>query len=318
MKVFKKTKGRIYNETNTYYTLLVDGEMVTITKSVMHKMVTFPDYLMEGDSLRVNIEIDLMRVSEDGNISYYPDHSVYALRQEQGSAPEKLLEGIEEFSVNYDNCLEKLSEKLPQMNREERFRALQLFERSNDVQAKDELMRLLSIHSLPDEGENVEYKSSLFHCAQGSKYNKERHGQLMEITMSVAAIANTARKGIVYVGIKDKLKNYEAAGIEEEIARQYPSMTLDQYTNTVITNFIRMYTQSDVFMQGLKFNWMKYQGHLILRIEIDFKGDIVLCNVSNKPFIPYRVASSTHCVSGYELVEYVRNHSINYSSFASS
>ena len=101
------------------------------------------------------------------------------------------------------------------------------------------------------------------------------------------------------------------AGIEEEIARQYPSMTLDQYTNTVITNFIRMYTQSDVFMQGLKFNWMKYQGHLILRIEIDFKGDIVLCNVSNKPFIPYRVASSTHCVSGYELVEYVRNHSIN-------
>lgn len=311
MKVFKKTKGRIYNETNTYYTLLVDGEMVTITKSVMHKMVTFPDYLMEGDSLRVNIEIDLMRVSEDGNISYYPDHSVYALRQEQGSAPEKLLEGIEEFSVNYDNCLEKLSEKLPQMNREERFRALQLFERSNDVQAKDELMRLLSIHSLPDEGENVEYKSSLFHCAQGSKYNKERHGQLMEITMSVAAIANTARKGIVYVGIKDKLKNYEAAGIEEEIARQYPSMTLDQYTNTVITNFIRMYTQSDVFMQGLKFNWMKYQGHLILRIEIDFKGDIVLCNVSNKPFIPYRVASSTHCVSGYELVEYVRNHSIN-------
>lgn len=200
MKVFKKTKGRIYNETNTYYTLLVDGEMVTITKSVMHKMVTFPDYLMDGDSLRANIEIDLMRVSEDGNISYYPDHSVYALRQEQGFAPEKLLEGIEELSVNYDNCLEKLSEKLPQMNHEERYRALRLFEKSNDAQAKDELMRLLSIPCLPDEGENVEYKSSLYHCAQGSKYNKERHGQLMEITMSAAAIANTARKGIVLLG----------------------------------------------------------------------------------------------------------------------
>lgn len=309
MKEFKKTKGRIYNATDRYYTLYVDGEMVTITKSVMHKMVTFPDYLMDGDSLRMNIEIDLMRVAEDGKTLYYPDHGAYELRKEQGITPEKLLEGLDEISISSDNYLEKLSEKLPELQRDERLRALQLFEKRDDVQAKDELMRLLgNFPCLPDEGENVEYKSSLFHCAQGSKYDKVRNGQLMEITMSVAAIANTARKGVVYVGIKDKQKNYEAAGIEVEIASQYPSMTLDQYTNTVITNFIRTYTQSDAFMQGLKFHWMRYHGHLVLRIEIDFKGDLVLCNSTNSPYIPYRVGSSTHCVHGYGLIDYIRNH----------
>lgn len=309
MKEYKRTKGRIYNETNTYYTLLVEGEMITISKSVMHKMVVFPKYLMNGDNLRLNIEIDIMRVTEDGNISYYPDHSVYELRQEQSIAPEKLLEGLEELPVNYDNYLEKLTEKLPQMNSEERLRALRLFENSNSIQSKHELMRLLGDSpNLPDEGESIEYKSSLFHCAQGSKFNKERNGQLMEIIMSAAAIANTARRGMVYVGIKDKSKNYEASGIEEEICSKYPHMTLDQYTNTVLTNFIRTYTQSDSFMQALKFRWRKYQGHLILCIEIDFKGDLILCNPSNSPFIPYRIGSSTHYVNGYGMIDYIRNH----------
>lgn len=309
MKVFKKIKGYIYSVTDKYYILRVDGEQITIAKSVMHKMVEFPKNCMDEDSLRNNIEIDLMRITEDGNVSYYPDHSVYELKQEQSLAPEKLLENLEELSISPDNYLEKLSEKLPEMKSEERLHILQLFEKRDDSQVKDELMRLLgSTSCLPNEDEDVEYKSSLFHCAQGSKYSKERNGQLMEIIMSVAAIANTARRGVVYVGIKDKQKHYEAAGIEEEIARQYPSMTLDQYTNTVITNFIRTYTQSDVFLQGLKFRWMRYQGHLVLRIDIDFKGDLVLCNSSNSPYIPYRVGSSTHCVYGYGLIDYIRNH----------
>ncbi len=309
MKQFNKTTGRIYNATDKYYTLFVDGEMITITKSVMHKMVVFPENYMDGNDLRINIDIDLMRVTENGRISYYPNHSVYGLKQEQPSAPAKLLEGLDELSVDLDNYLEKLSEQLPKMNSEERLRALHLFEKCDDTQAKDELMMLLGgMRCLPNEGENVEYKSSLSYCAQGSKYNKERNGQLMEITMSAAAIANTARRGVVYVGIKDKQKHYEAGSIEKEIECQYPDMTLDQYTNTVLTNFIRTYTQSDSFLQGLRFQWMKYQGHLVLRIDIDFKGDFVMCNLNNSPFIPYRVGSSTYCVNGYGIIDYIRNH----------
>lgn len=312
MKLYQKTTGFIYNATDKYYTLLVDGEMITITKSVMHKMVVFPKNHMEGEHLRVNIEINLMRVTENGNNLYYPDHSVYELKHEQKISPEKLLEGLDELPIDLDNFLEKLSKKLPEMDNKERMYTLQLFEKGDDIQAKEKLMKLLGGgYCLPDEGENIEYKSSLYHCAQGSKYNKEHNGQLMEITMSAAAIANSVKKGVVYVGIKDKQKHYEAAGIEKEIAREYPNMTLDQYTNTVITNFIRTYTQSDAFMQGLKFRWMKYQGHLILCIEVDFKGGIVLCNTTNSPYIPYRVGSSTHFVNGYGMVDYIRNHQNN-------
>lgn len=308
MKNFKKTKGIVKTVSDMYYTLMVDGELITITKSIMHRYVNFPDILLSGDNLRIGSEICLTRIQDEESVVYYPDHSVYCIKDNN---PINLMDGLEDFTpfADFDTCLERLSQKIPNMESEERFRTLKLLEKAQSSETREELMKMFGDDSnLPNECESIEYKSSITHCAHGSKYANLNHGQLIEIVMSVAAIANTSRKGKLYVGIKDKAKGYMASGIENEIAEKYPRLSLDAYQNTVLSNFIRSYTGSDSLLQGLKFKWFKYQNHLILCIDIDFKGSFVLCNISNKPILPYRVGSSTHSVTGYQMLDYVQTH----------
>ncbi len=312
MKTFSKTQGKVINNANKYYMLKVDGNPIIIPKTVMHRYVVFPGECLENDELKVSTLIDLTKIECDGKTTYYPDHSAYRLKEQ--ITPQNLLIGLEEFSrdLDFESTLENLSKRISEIDSKDCLRILKLLEGNQKQEVKKELMALWGeFDGFPDEGESIEYKSSLYHVAQGSKFESQKNGQLMELTMSAAAIANTTGKGLIIVGVKDKSKGYVASGIENEIVEEYPHLTLDLFQNTVLTNFMKTYTGSDSFMQALKFKWMKYQGHLILRIDIDFKGDIVLCNSSNSPYIPYRVGSSTHCVHGYGLIDYIRNHSNN-------
>ena len=315
MKTYHPTTGRVVKVSEMNYHLFAERELVCIPKTIMHGYVKFDESLIDHGLLKIGSIIQLMKIEYgNGKIAYYPDHRVYEVKNGLSESIKESIELLEEFSPcdSVESCMEKLSDKILQLKPDDRLRALTLLKNAPKDGVPTELLKLIGEDSqLQDENEDVEYKSSLVHTALNSKFKNEHNGQLMEVVMSVAAIANTSRKGSVVIGIKDKQRRYEAAAIEEEIALQYPNMSLDSYLNTVLANFIRSFTGSDSFMQGLRFKWMKYQHHLILRIDIDYRGDIVLCNVNNKPFIPYRVASSTHCVSGYELVEYVRNHSVN-------
>lgn len=314
MKTYHPTTGRIVKVSEMNYHLLAESELVCIPKTIMHGYVKFDESLIDHGQLKIGSIIQLMKIEYgNGRIAYYPDHRVYEVKNDLSESIKESIELLEEFSPSesIESYMEKLSDKMPQLKSDDRLRALTLLKDVSHDGVPTELLQLIGEPQLEDEHESVEYKSSLAHTAFNSKFKNEHNGQLMEVVMSIAAIANTTRKGRVVVGVKDKRRRYEASAIEEEIATLYPNMSLDSYLNTVLANFIRSYTGSDSFMQGLRFKWMKYQHHLILLIDIDFKGDIVLCNVNNKPFIPYRVASSTHCVSGYELVEYIRNHSVN-------
>lgn len=143
----------------------------------------------------------------------------------------------------------------------------------NVVESKDITVAQLILDLSKDESENLEFKSSAWHPADPE--NKDDHTyQMREIIKQLVAGANSKGHSLrLYVGVSmDKpSRKYYVSGLNEELVNFGDKDQLQAR----LTNMIKQLTSPD-FLLSLQMRWINYFGKLVLCLDVDHSGDVVL------------------------------------------
>lgn len=168
-----------------------------------------------------------------------------------------------------------------------------------EVESKDSAVAELLLDICKEESEKLEFKSSAWYPADPE--NKDDHTyQMREIIKQLVAGANSRDHCLrLYVGVsRDKQsKRYFVSGLNDELGN-FGDKDLMQ---SRLTNMIKQLTSPD-FLWSIQMKWINYNDKLVLRIDVEHSGDIVLYGKDKELYV--RFNSTMQKID--ELSSYVR------------
>lgn len=308
--------GQIIRHDAKNYWLSVDGNVVSMPVATMHRMVVFPTTSMEGSHLKNGETVYLYeRDADNGDTYYYPDHRVYELKsaqkeqQAQGSRPmdsRSLMEGTADWSdleLSTLDIANKWAEMAAHLDQAERNRGMEVIMRNDLLEFRDYFSRYFSLTKLPEENQQMEYKSSFIHPSSNNRFPGKKNPQFCVIVESLAGFANARTKGTLYVGVHDKTK--DIVGVEQDIVDFNPSFTREKF-ETCFVNFIRQYTGQAMLPDAIHICWGHLNGHLLCRFDVDvWTGDVILCDGCR---LLVRQGASNVQYTGGDMLNFIRTH----------
>lgn len=306
-------KGTIIKHDTRNYWMSVEGNLVTMPVTTMHRMVAFPTESLEGNFLKNGETVDLYEKStENGKTYYYPDHRIYELKSAQQDQTDQtvdsnsLIEGTADWSELELSSLDianKWASMTARLSEAERNKGMEVIMGHDPQVFREYFSKYFSLTKLPEESQEIEYKSSFIHPSSNSKFPGKKHPQFCEIVESLAGFANAHTKGTLYVGVHDK--NKEIVGVEQDIVDFNSSFTRENF-ETCFVNFIRQYTAQALLLDALHISWGHLNEHLLCRFDIDeWEGDIILCDGCR---LLVRQRASNVQYTGGDMLNYIRMH----------
>lgn len=152
------------------------------------------------------------------------------------------------------------------------------------------------------EGPHLEYKSSLFHSADRTVDDPifgNKPAQWRELAQQLDGFAHSKSQGMLVIGINDD--GTVITGLDDEVKDI-------KKTEDALRNYFSQ-VLGTLFTSTLQFEWKHLNGKLILCISVpEWKKDII--PVGGTEFF-LRIGSSNHKLKGQDLIDFIRNYSIN-------
>ena len=290
----------------------VPENVFTVPVVVMNYCDYPQDMLDENGYLKIGTEIHLVeKPNSSGKCYYYPAHDWYTPNPQRFAKERKTL--LSSLNLLKDDNVQSIN-----LNTQEAFDALrnEFCETMNkyDINTCNEVLRVLAkgnmndsctllrklLHKpiFPQENGMIEYKSSFIHPANPLNAN-DKTFQLREIIKTLTGFANSeTHQGTVIVGIKD---NQKICGIENEFTEFNEQYNREKFT-AMFLNLYRQLTTTNLMLQT-QLDWIDIDSHLIAKITVDYKGDVVLMNGCN---LYVRKESGTHQLKGDDMLTFIR------------
>lgn len=178
-------------------------------------------------------------------------------------------------------------------------------ENDNLVGSDDaEELALLEAHMSFGETDTIEFKASAIHPADPENSSDHSY-QCKEIIKQLVSMAmSSVHKGIVYVGIKDQNSKRTVVGIENEFSDFAKNCTAELFQCYFLNMLKELTSESMLF--SVKYKYLLYKGHTVLKLEVDHKGDIVF--YKNRELY-VRLGSAMHTITENQAyISFIRNY----------
>ena len=290
----------------------VPENVFTVPVVVMNYCDYRPEMLDENGYIKIGTEVHLVaKPNSNGKCYYYPAHDWYTPNPKRFARERKtllsslnLLRGDNVQSINmntqeeFDALRTEFCENMDKYDKNVCSEVLGVLAKGNISESCAFLRKLLRKRVFPEENGMIEYKSSFIHPANPLNANDKTY-QLCEIIKTLTGFANSEmHKGIVIIGVKD---NQEICGVENEFVEFSEQFNREKFT-AMFLNLYRQLTTTNLMLQT-QIEWFEMGGHLIAKIEVDYKGDIVLMNGCN---LYVRKESGTHQLKGDDMLAFIR------------
>lgn len=279
---------------------------------VMNKCNYPPEMLDANGYLKNGVEVHLIaKPNVNGKCHYLPSFSWYIPNPERFARERKtllssmnLLKGDYVQSINmntqeeFDALRVEFCENIDKYDKSVYNEVLGVLAKGNIKESCALLRKYLNKPVFPEETGTIEYKSSFIHPANPLNANDKTY-QMREIIKVLTGFANSeTHKGTVIVGIKD---NQEVCGVENEFAEFNEQFNREKFT-AMFLNMYQQLTTMNLMLQT-QIEWLEIDGHIVAKIEVDYKGDIVLMNGCN---LYIRKESGTHQLKGDDMLAFIR------------
>lgn len=153
-----------------------------------------------------------------------------------------------------------------------------LDEKSRQFDAEDVVVKSQDIIDLEKDMEigemdDVEIKGSLIHPANPDDASDHTY-QMKEIIRQCQAFANSKiHRGRIWIGIRDKGGKRSVIGIENEPTAFAPGCDEEKF-QCLFMNQLAQLTSMELRL-STSFKYVKYEEHLVARIDVNYLGDVV-------------------------------------------
>ena len=263
-------------------------------KVMSHRL--YPKDILDKDGfLKIGVELLLNEKMLIGN---KPRHECNMPTPENILEYNNLDNSVKPLNFNTQSDLNALiaeyRENLDKFDADTQKEVLRILSNGNRNEACNYLRQLRNKLLFPQEDGMIEYKPTFLSPVSG-----DENYQLREIIKTLVGFANNeAHKGTLIVGIKDGIK---VCGVENDFMQFGKQYNKEKFT----AMFLNLYSTlaSPSLMLQTKLDWFSLDGHLICKLDVNYKGDIVLMDGIN---LYVRKDGRTHRLKGAGMLSFIR------------